>query len=125
MCAGGAITQVQRCGAIQLGPNPQAEHQRQSTGLNRQDEPRQAEQAGRTQGELSHLALSPSTRVSMCILTPTSRPREDDRSRVRDQRVSVLVRKAERLRWAARAHAECVPLSEWMRSVLNRAARTG
>ena len=54
-----------------------------------------------------------------------ARPKEPDRDLIRSQAVLVRVRKAERLRWASRAHAEQVPLSEWMRSVLNRAARTG
>lgn len=54
-----------------------------------------------------------------------ARPREGDRDVVRTVVVKVRVRPLQHKRWVERANREGVPLSTWIRMVVDRAARTG
>jgi hypothetical protein len=54
-----------------------------------------------------------------------ARPREADRSLVRDVVVRLMVRREQRKRWQVAADRHGMTLSAWLRYVADRAARTG
>ena len=54
-----------------------------------------------------------------------SRPREEDRELIRSRGVLVKLRPREHERWVLRAKGEGIALSQWIREVVNRAARVG
>jgi hypothetical protein len=54
-----------------------------------------------------------------------NRPQIEDRSKVRSVIVHVRANEAQRIRWQQAADKQDMRLSEWLRYVANRAARTG
>lgn len=59
------------------------------------------------------------------MITLMSRPPVEDRDLIRSKQLKLMVRHAQHARWAARAKVEGESLPQWMRRVLDRAARTG
>jgi len=54
-----------------------------------------------------------------------ARPPKQDRSTVRTKQTLILSTHAQRKRWEAMARKQGYTLSQWVRLVLDRAARTG
>lgn len=54
-----------------------------------------------------------------------ARPRRQDRASVHAANVSLKATKVQRDRWKAMAIKQGMTLSQWLRMVLDRAARTG
>jgi predicted HicB family RNase H-like nuclease len=52
-----------------------------------------------------------------------NRPREQDRGRVRSDRLVIRLRPRERERWKEKAQASKMSLAEWVRDACNRSAR--
>ena len=64
-------------------------------------------------------------RVSVRTITLMSRPPEKNREFVRTDTVRIRITPLQRKRWEAMARKHGMTLSTWLRSVANRAARTG
>ena len=54
-----------------------------------------------------------------------ARPKRQDRSTVMDKGTLIMATQAQRKRWEAMARKQGMTLSQWVRIVLDRAARTG